>query len=316
MVVDPEKSFVEEICVPFLRNAQNADGGWGFHPAAESRAESTCWSLQALIEASGRNTEADAVARGLQFLRATQLADGSWPATPAEKSGCWVTSLCCWTLQARGDSAAGVAAGLKWISEDWPRDTSAWQRFLARFSSQNEVHPINNAYRGWGWTPETSSWVEPTSFALIALESGGRDSLPPNSERRRELATAMLYDRMCPGGGWNCGNPRVYGVAGEPLVLPTVWALLALRHYPARAENVLSLDWLARCVASIRGGCSLALAKLCMEAYGRRWPSDAPGLRDLYERNAFLDSVQAAALSCLALGERSHFLASATARTT
>ena len=28
----------------------------------------------------------------------------------------------------------------------------------------------------------------------------------------------MLYDRMCPGGGWNCGNPKVYGVAGEPLV--------------------------------------------------------------------------------------------------
>ena len=99
------------------------------------------------------------------------------------------------------------------------------------------------SYRGWGWTPGTSSWVEPTSFALLALErSRSRRSCHPTANRRRELATAMLYDRMCPGGGWNCGNPRVYGVAGEPLVVPTVWALLALRAQSARRENTESLD--------------------------------------------------------------------------
>ena len=28
---------------------------------------------------------------------------------------------------------------------------------------------------------------------------------------------------------------------GEPLVIPTTWALLALRHYPERRENIESL---------------------------------------------------------------------------
>jgi Squalene-hopene cyclase C-terminal domain len=315
MAVDPEKSFVEEICLPFLRNAQNADGGWGFHPTSVSRAEPTCWALQALFESSEQGSEA-AAARGLQFLRSAQLADGSWPFTPEEKTGCWVTSLCCWVLQTAGDSTPGVAAGLKWLGDDWPRDTDPWRRFLRRFSSEREVHPINDSYRGWGWTPGTSSWVEPTSFALLTLERTGHDLLPANAKRRRELAEALLCDRMCPGGGWNSGNPRVYGVPGSPLVIPTVWSLLALRHHSKRSENVLSLAWLEGSIGRIQGAGSLALARICLEVYGREWPDDAPALHDLYERNGFLENVQVAAWSSLALGGRSRWLASSVEKAT
>jgi hypothetical protein len=307
MEADREKLFVEEVCLSFLRNAQNEDGGWGFHPQSESRVEPTCWALQALRESSNREAEAG-VARGLQFLRAAQLADGSWPSTPEEKSGCWVTSLCCWVLRAAADSSGATTAGIKWLCQDWPRDTTPWRRFLARFSAQTQLHPVNGSYRGWGWTPGTSSWVEPTSFALISLEQASRDQLPPEASRRFELATAMLYDRMCPGGGWNCGNPMVYGVAGEPLVIPTVWALIALRHNPTRPENVMSLDWLERNIANIGSAGSLALARICMETYGRKWPADAPALPDLYERNQFLESVPVAAWCCLAMSVRSRWL--------
>jgi hypothetical protein len=312
MAVDPEKKFVEETCLPFLRSAQNADGGWGFHPGAVSRAEPTCWALQALLQSVEPAGEA-AAARGLALLRATQLGDGSWPSTPEEKSGCWVTSLCCWTLQAGGAASPATARGLRWIGEDWPRDTTAWRRLLARLSSKSTVHPINPAYRGWGWTPGTSSWVEPTSFALLAIEQAGGDTQLPSMKRRRELAESMLYDRMCPGGGWNCGNPRVYGVDGEPLVVPTVWALLALRHRAARQENVLSLDWLARGIARIRGSGSLALAKICMDVYGRSWPAGSPTLSDLHAQNGFLDSVQVAAWACLAAGKCPNWLTKAAA---
>jgi hypothetical protein len=118
----------------------------------------------------------------------------------------------------------------------------------------------------------------------------------------------MLYDRMCPGGGWNCGNPVVYGVAGEPLVIPTVWALIALRHNPTRPENVASLGWLERSIANIGSAGSLALARICMETYGRKWPADAPALSDLYERNQFLESVPVAAWCYLAMSVRSRQL--------
>jgi hypothetical protein len=307
MEADREKPFVEEVCLPFLRNAQNRDGGWGFHPQSESRVEPTCWALQALGASSNPEAEAG-IARGLQFLRAAQLGDGSWPSTPEEKSGCWVTSLGCWVLLTAADSSGAATAGIKWLCHDRPGDTTPWRRFLARFSAQKELHPVNRSYRGWGWTPGTSSWVEPTSFALISLEQASREQLPPEASRRRQLATAMLYDRMCPGGGWNCGNPKVYGVAGEPLVIPTVWALIALRDNPTRQENVMSLGWLERNIANIGSAGSLALARICMETYGRKWPANAPALPDLYERNQFLESVPMAAWSCLAMRVRSRWL--------
>jgi hypothetical protein len=310
MEAGPETSFVENVCLPYLHKAQNADGGWGFHPRTQSRAEPTCWALQALVSAAGPETP-EGVMRGLQFLRAAQLPDGSWPSTPEEKVGCWVTSLACWVLLADKDSSKAVAAGLNWLCQDWPQDSTPWRRLLARLSSQEQVAPMNNSLRGWGWTPRTSSWVEPTSFALLALGQFREDLLPPVAMRRRRLAEGMLYDRMCPGGGWNCGNPRVYGVPGEPLVVPTAWALLALRNHPERPENVLSLAWLENSIANIYGAGSLALARICLETYGRSWPASAPTLPDFHRKNEFLQNIQVVAWACLASSARRRWLTAA-----
>src|ERR1700739_2452579 len=97
MEAAPETSFAETVCLPFLQSAQNADGGWGFHPGLQSRVEATCWSLQALL-GSPRSDLQESVVRGFHFIRAGQLVDGSWPSSPEEKVGCWVTSLACWVL--------------------------------------------------------------------------------------------------------------------------------------------------------------------------------------------------------------------------
>jgi hypothetical protein len=308
MEADPDTSQVAEVCLPFLRNAQNVDGGWGFHPGSESRVEPTCWALQALGGSPSRETHNASLARGFEYLRKAQLPDGSWPATPEDDRGCWVTSLCTWTLAVASGIEPHVTMGFRWICQDWPADSTAWRRFVARFSARSDVAPIHTAYRGWAWTQGTSSWVEPTSFALIALEHAMPDSLPSESGRRRELAEALLYDRMCPGGGWNCGNPLVYGVPGEPLVVPTVWALIALRRHPMRSENAMSLDWLEGAVAGVNSAGSLALAKICLETHGRSWTRSAPCFAALYEKNGFLESVQVAAWVCLALGERTGWL--------
>ena len=306
MEADSQSHLVEGICLPLLRDAQNADGGWGFHSGSGSRVEPTCWVLQALLNAPEPDT--DAVTRGFQLLRQAQLTDGSWPSTQGETTGCWVTSLACWTLTAAMDSPQIVAAGLNWLCKDWPRDSTPWQRLLRRFSTQRDIFPINDSYRGWGWTPHTSSWVEPTSFALLALEQAPKDLLPAAATRRRQLAESMLRDRMCPGGGWNCGNPKVYGVPGEPLVIPTAWALLALRAHPEWPENVMSLDWLEQNISKIQGPGSLAITRICYETYGRTWPAGAPELRDLHAGNQFLQSIQVAAWACLASGPRPRWL--------
>jgi len=168
--------------------------------------------------------------------------------------------------------------------------------------------PAKQRYRGWGWNPGTSSWVEPTSVALVVLGLCPKELLPAGANERRQSAEAMLYDRMCPGGGWNCGDPLVYGVPGKPLVIPTAWALLALRRYPQRPENLASLDWLAGKLPDEAGPGSLALAQICLEAYGHKWPATAHRPDDLYSNNEFLGSITTTAWVCLAANSRRSWL--------
>lgn len=303
-----ESAFAAKLCLPLIRSAQNADGGWGFQAGLQSRVEPTCWAILALRAHESTASSGEVPARGLEFLQKAQLANGSWPAAAEESSGSWVTVLACWVLAADAQAREAVAAGVKWICNDWPHDSATWRRWRARLFSHRNITEQNDSYRGWGWTPHTSSWVEPTSLALILLASTPVKLLPKGAARRRELARCMLYDRMCPGGGWNCGNPMVYGVAGEPLIVPTVWALLALRDEPKRPEFVMSLDWLERNIGNARGAASLALARIGMEAGGRKWPQGATTIAEMYSRNEFLQNIAVASWACLASCPRHEWL--------
>jgi hypothetical protein len=304
--------FVSDFCLPFLRNSQNADGGWGFRPGSESRVEPTSWAALALQASGNALVSTGMLDRGFQFLREAQLADGSWAASPEVATGCWVTSLACWVLTADAPSHEAIAAGLKWLCDDWPRDSARWRRLIARFSSAHNVSAQDDSLCGWGWTPRTSSWVEPTSFALLLLARAPKQAWPPSAGKRRELARRMLYDRMCPGGGWNCGNPMVYGVPGEALIVPTVWALLALRDEPTRPEFVMSLDWLEKNVGDVRGAGSRALGRIGLEICGRKWPATGATFGDFYGRSKFLQSVPVAAWTYLALCSHREWLTGGT----
>jgi Prenyltransferase and squalene oxidase repeat len=285
-----------------LLRAQNDDGGWGFHPGADSRVEPTCWVLKALTaQGTAESLEETPVASGLRFLTAAQLPDGSWPSTTKQATGCWVTSLACLVLRDTSDEKyrSAIASGLRWLCGDWPKDSSWWRRALWRFSRSGQHLNHDDHARGWGWTPGTSSWVEPTALALLALEGHDVDVLPNSTKKRRKLGEALLYDRMCPGGGWNSGNPEVYGVPGDPLVIPTSWALLALRAYPERRENKDSLAWLERVFSSSSGPGSFALAQLCLKVYNHKAPVVASP-NDYYARSELLRSIPVAAWMTLA----------------
>ncbi len=304
----PSTSFVERVCFPRLRSAQNDDGGWGYRPDSESRVEPTSWVLQALLNLESAAVLSEACHRGLQFLRSTQLPDGSWPFAAGQNVGCAATAPACWALLSGKNSLRSVATGLNWLGQDKPRDTAFWRRWLRRLSPARHYSRQRGAFKGWGWTPGTSSWVEPTSVALIVFSRCPKELLPAGANERCQSAEAMLYDRMCPGGGWNCGDPLVYGVPGKPLVIPTAWALLALRRYPQRTENLLSLDWLERSLTDGQGPGSLALAQICLEAYGHAWPAAAPRPEALYSNHEFLRSMITTAWVCLAANSKRSWL--------
>src|SRR6266478_2309890 len=292
----------------FLRELQNADGGWPFHAGEQSRVEPTCWALRAFF-ASEPYSDDQVFRKAARFLQTSQLADGSWPAASQMSTGSWVTSLACCVLSGDALSADNVKAGLKWICEDFPRDSSPLCRFVQSFRPKSDTVSQNDSYRGWGWTPRTASWVEPTSFALMALQEAGPQQLPKNAAERRNLAESLLYDRMCPGGGWNCGNPRVYGVDGDALVLATCWALLALRGSERAAQKkdvaekpgrALSLAWLQKEFAKVESAASLAVARMTLENYGIQPPQAKRDLQDWTAQELAEQGTHVLAWACMA----------------
>jgi len=300
-------AFVESSFLPFLLGAQNEDGGWGFHAGAVSRAEPTAWALIALIECASRPAHEEAAARAARFLGAAQLPDGSWPSAPDLKEGCWATSLVSLALLGSDDSSASAKRGLDWLCQELPGEARPFQRFLRLIRPKRKIASQNPSYFGWSWTVGTASWVEPTSYAILFLRVAPPQWLSADAQRRLRMGETMLFDRMCPSGGWNCGNPMVYGVPGEPQVAPTVWALLALREHPERPEIHESINWLESNTQSIQSPASLALALLAMNAYERPIAGLAERLQTSYEKIETPWSVPEAAWAALALTDTQHW---------
>lgn len=301
-----ELEFRDRVCLPILLAAQNADGGWGYQQGKESATEPTAWALFALAgfadSIESANQVSSAIFRGRVWLRAAQLPNHSWPAYVDFPEGRWLTSLACIALLQSGESEDRVAAGARWLCGEWPGDSRPWRVMIQKVFAKKNVLRQDYSLRGWSWTPGTSSWVEPTACALILLRELTIAKISiANAAERRALAEAMLHDRMCPGGGWNSGNPEVYGVAGEPLVGPTVWALIALQGYRDRSENQMGLKWLLSRRETIQGPGSLALAHICFRVYGCDVASMLPKLREMHARNQFMGNVLVMAMCAAAL---------------
>jgi hypothetical protein len=300
--------FLERVGLPYLRGAQNEDGGWGFQHGSQSRVEPTAWALLALLESASDDAADDATARGLKCLLKAQLTEGSWPAVAGQDKGCWVTSLACLALLSEAQFRESLGRGIRWLSDERPGEAGRWFRLLRRLRGVRHTVAQNDFYYGWSWTSGTASWVEPTALALIAMRDSPPELLPAQVQRRIQLAEAMLYDRMSPGGGWNCGNPLVYGVPGEPQVCQTSWALLALRDHSDRPEVQKSLAWLETNWGRIESPSTLALACIALDVLGRKHADVRNSLCNFYEKSEIMWNVPAVSSTILAMSEKQEWL--------
>jgi hypothetical protein len=149
---------------------------------------------------------------------------------------------------------------------------------------------------GWPWIHDTHAWVEPTAWALIALQKLGLDE--PLLRERIVQGRRLLHDRMIKSGGWNYGNNKMFGVQLRPRTAPTGLALLALASNPiwmaetasdlaekSATESVAkSLDYLEREVKTIRSPQSLCWGLLGLAAHGRIPDYAELALWESYER--------------------------------
>lgn len=236
-----------------LLRRQTAEGAWGYHVGSQPSIEATCLALLAVGRGNRR-----AALRGVEFLLRTRNPDGSWPTFAGEDNeGCWTTALVLIALHTLSADASSTARAANWLTEFRGREGHwLWRWKFRLFDTKVRFDPDKF---GWPWIANTVSWVIPTAFALIALKKAYVRSIPEAVAMRITRGTAMLQDRMCPGGGWNAGNSEVFGVALEPYIDATATALLALRDREDTREVTMSLKWLS------------AAAPSCPSPYGLSW---------------------------------------------
>ncbi len=215
--------------IEFLRRAQNSDGGWGYRLGGMSYVEPTAAVLLALSDSTAR-------ARGRDFLLALERADGGWGIAASDAASGWMTA---WAVRALADfpeAHAAVARGVEWLlATEGQRLTDPVARQTVR-----TLFRIDATLRAWPWQPGDAAWVHPTALAILALVAAGM-----REHARVRDGIAYLYDRACPDGGWNCGNPWMLDKKIPATIQDTAIALLAL-HAAGESAND------ARIVAAIR----------------------------------------------------------------
>jgi hypothetical protein len=160
-----------------------------------------------------------------------------------------------------------MASGIQWLLDARGREANWFWRW--KLSTVDNKVKFDPAKFGWSWVPETTSWVVPTAFSLIALQQvrqRGYDKTAQLAERV-DLGTSMLLDRMCPGGGWNSGNGIAFGVPLAPHIDATSIALLALTRHEEEQGVQRSLQWLVNRLAGCPSPYSLAWGVLAIAAY-------------------------------------------------
>ncbi len=226
----------------------NPDGGLPYSPHNPSFSEPTLMMILAFITAGD--------VRGAQplieWILRNRNADGSIGLNqqfPTE--GLWNSPLLAIVMHHLGMTAERDSA-IRFILE--------YRSVQAASTPDND---IDTTLIGWPWVSNTFGWVEPTAWALLALELAGKPDHPRAVEGRR-----LLEDRCIREGGWNYGNKVVFNHTLMPFWDTTALALLALgdRNPELRDRNLALLE---RSLPEIRSLLSTSMVCLCLARFGR-----------------------------------------------
>lgn len=251
-------------CVQALIERQLPEGGWPFAGNAKQMAvEPTALALLALPSTLTSKRQA-----AMASLLHAQNPNGSWPAFSGDDElGSGYTGLAVHALGQCGESGMPTKRAVAWLLRSRGCESQWLWKWKFR-TTDRRVRFDPNKF-GWPWMTKTVSWVFPTTYSLVALKRAHRGSQKRCLEFRIHRGVQMLYDRICPGGGWNAGNGVAYGTPLTPHPDATAAALLALLGEPANDSITASLDWLERRAKMLSTPWSLAWTILALHAFQR-----------------------------------------------
>jgi squalene-hopene cyclase-like protein len=290
--------------IKLLSQTQNPDGGWGAVSGKLSSTESTALAFMTLrsIDDSRGNP---AVKKAEQWLSNSQNIDGSWAYGAGAKAPSWSTALAVIALSDSGVEPERLVRAGNWILAQEGSKPGIFAKLILAFSSQKKAVHLNDDLTAWSWTPESFSWVEPTSYCLLALKKLKSRLSAKAVKERVEQAELMIYDRMCEGGGWNYGNAAVYGDPLWPYPDITAVALIALQDRREQNQNQVSLRVLTKMAAMTDSGLGLGWSAICLSLYGHDNSELRKRLEAKFLKTKFLGETKSIALSILAAGDGS-----------
>jgi hypothetical protein len=290
-----------DAALALLLDAQNEDGGWSSFKGKRSNTESTSFALLALNSLGGNPFDRQKTT-GLKWLLQHQKEDGSWSFNDTTKQSSWTTPIAALALMSFQDQRQHALRAAKWLLTQEGRKPGWVASLLVRLSLVQKVTELDPYLSGWSWSPGAFSWVEPTSYSLMALKKLKRSLGGTNCDERIRQGEMLIYDRMCENGGWNYGNSKVLGEALWPYPDVTAVALIALQDRPKSEANERSLGALDAMMREAASGMALSWGILCLTLYNqdiREWKKI---LLKNFDKTRFLGETKALALALLALG--------------
>ena len=282
-----------------LRQTQNPDGGWGAIAGKQSNTESTALGLLALRSLDDSRENA-VLEKAEPWLANTQNPDGSWSYGAGSKAPSWSTALAVMALSDSSVEAERLVRAGNWILAQEGSKPGILAKLILALSFQKKAVHLNDDLVGWSWTPGSFSWVEPTSYCLIALKKIKSRLSVKAVQERMDQAELMIYDRMCEGGGWNYGNAAVYGDPLWPYPDITALALIALQDHKERNDNRVSLRALSKMAETTDSGLALGWTTICLSVYGEDISELRKRLDQKFVRTKFLGETKPVALAILA----------------
>jgi uncharacterized protein (DUF362 family) len=229
-----------------LASIANPDGGFGYHAGKASHPEPTCLALLAF--GTAREQFAQQIANAQASLERNHQPDGGYRLTDGHPEAGWPTAIALYTKLNLGATPEQLKPTIE-------RVLSVESRVMTKGPETKDMESdIDFSLVGWPWSAANFGWVEPTSWAVLALRAAGMEAHP-----RVQQGLKLLLDRAFDSGGANYGNRVVLGTTTEPIPGPSAILLLAvqgavdhprvdasvgyLRMHAAKATDLEHLAW-------------------------------------------------------------------------
>jgi uncharacterized protein (DUF362 family) len=251
----------------YLLSIQNDDGGWPYAQGLPSQPEPTAFTILALARTAEHQS---AIQKGLNFLAKLQDSSGAIRVPGAFAKSYWPTSLVVIAFQQLQPESPVVKKALGWLFSQRTQTTEMNEELARDFE-------IDTSLVGWSWTENTFSWVDPTSWVILALRHCGH-----LAHDRTQEGLKLLLDRAYPEGGANCGNRRIYGSMTEPVPGNTCSLLLAHAALDDHAKLVAARRYLRDSITRHIDLEHLCWIRLALQAW-KSEPATAESLPQLQE---------------------------------